>query len=97
MLKIFIPFPITPIINPPTMTPDIFPFPPKKLVPPIIVAAIAVDSKPTPVNGSAAPNHAVVNIPPNPEQNPDIINTIKVYKLTLIPEYHADVLLPPKA
>ena len=43
MLKIFIPFPITPIINPPTMTPDIFPFPPTKLVPPIIVAAIAVD------------------------------------------------------
>ena len=86
---------ITPIISPPITTPNIFPFPPKKLVPPIIAAAIANVSKPAPACGSADPTLAVETTPAIPAQTPEIIKTISVCNFTFIPENHAAWLFPP--
>ncbi len=84
-------------MSPPTNTPDIFPFPPKKLVPPIIEAAIAYVSNPVAAAGSAAPTRPIRTIPAILEQIPDIIKTSNVWSLTLTPEYQAASLLPPSA
>jgi hypothetical protein len=83
------PFVITPINVAPINVPITPPMPPKRLVPPMTTAAIAVNSVPVAVVGSPLLKRDVSKSPPIPQHSPEIAYVALVIDLTAKPESRA--------
>ena len=85
------------IINAPSSVFGILPFPPNKLVPPMITAAIASNSIPAPTSGLAAPSLEVIIKPAIEAQLPLKTKAFMVTAVVFTPENFAASRLPPVA
>jgi len=79
----------------PTIDPIIVPFPPNRLVPPIITAAITFSSLPSPRMGFPPELRAAYAKPARDAVNPQKVNAGILIKSVLTPEKRAAASLPP--